>query len=337
VDPSAANKTVIEALVKAGALDCLPGHRRQLLQAADDALDAAHRTHRDRQVGQASLFADDSAAQEASRWSPPEVERFTQDDLLALEKEYLGLFVSDHPLSSVAEQLGEHVTARVCDLVELEEGTDVIIGGVVTSCRRYTARSGRQMMFLALEDMTGGVEVTVFPDAYERCGGELASGSIALARGKVERGRRRGEQSEGKATVSRMVAFDVARLGDADAVKALRAANRHRSRSTGNSANHAEQSAPPPLPGPPRPAPPAPRERVHIRLPAVQAETNLLQELKQLLRRHRGQHPVLLHLCDDRSETSLALGRSFAVAVSDALRREIESFLGEGALWTETL
>jgi DNA polymerase-3 subunit alpha len=337
VDPAAVNRTVVEALAKAGALDCLPGHRRQLLQAAADALEAAHRIHRDLQAGQASLFGDDSEVQAAGRWSLPEVAKFSQEELLALEKEYLGLFVSDHPLSRVADKLAQHATARACDLGELEEGSDVTVAGIVNNCRRYTARTGRPMMFLALEDMTGSIEITVFPDAYERCGGELASGSIAVVRGKVERSRRGGDQGEGKSPAARMVAFDVARLDDADAAKALHAAGKRRSRAAANSPNHANQIAPPAAPQH-APRRTGPRERVHIRLPAGQAETNLLHQLKLLLRRHRGGQPVMLHLCEDgKSETSLALPRAFAVAASDALWREIEGFLGAGAVWKETL
>ncbi|UCH34621.1 MAG: DNA polymerase III subunit alpha, partial [Armatimonadota bacterium] len=337
VDTAAVNKTAIDALIKAGALDCLPGHRGQLLEAAGDALDAAHRAQRDRQAGQAYLFDGEAGAEAVALPSLPDTPELSQDELLALEKEYLGLFVSDHPLSSIADELAQQVTARAFELPEIEEGSDVILGGVVNSCRRYTARNGRPMMFLGLEDMTGSVEVTVFPDAYERCGGEIASGVIALVRGKVEKSRRAAEQVEGRSGASRMVAFEVARLDDADAVKALRAASRRRSRASGGNYNHPNHVAPaPPPPTPERPRS-APRERVHIRMPAAQADTNVLQELKQLLRRHRGDDPVLLHLCEEASETSLALGRTFSVAASDALRQEIESFLGEGAVWRETL
>jgi DNA polymerase-3 subunit alpha len=339
-DPASVNRTAIEALATAGALDCLPGHRRQLVQAAGEALDAAARAHRDRQAGQVSLFGDDLAEHAEVRWSLPPAAEFSQDELLALEKEYLGLFVSDHPLSSLAEELQQHVTARACDLGEMEEGSDATIGGLVNSCRRYTAKSGRPMMFLALEDMTGSVEITVFPDAYERCGGELAPGSIALVRGRVERSRRGGDQAEAKGALARMVAFEVALLDDTEAVKALHAATPRRTRSGGSQANHVSRTnrtrktAAPAAEPTPRPAP---RERVHIRLPAAQAETNLLHELKQLLRRHRGDNPVLLHLLDEKSETNLALPRGYAVAASETLYQEIETFLGKGAVWRETL
>ena len=338
IDPAEVNRSVIESLIKAGALDCMPGHRRQLLEAAGDALDVAHKTHRDRQAGQVSLFGNDPGAQATAQRSLPQVPEFTRDEVLALEKDFLGLFVSDHPLSAVADELGQHVTARACELADLEEGSDAILGGVVSSCRRYTAKNGRPMMFLALEDMTGTVEITVFFDAYERCGGELESGAIALVRGKVERSRRGTDQQEGKSSVARMLAFDVARLEDAEAVKALHAASRRRARAQANSPNHPNHVAPSPPPVARREAKTAaPRERLHIRVPAAQADTNLLQELKQLLRRYRGDRPVMLHLCGEAADTNLALGRAFCVAASDALYQEIERFLGEGAVWTETL
>jgi len=335
IDPGVVNRTALEALIKAGALDRLPGHRRQFLEAAANALEVAHRARRDRDAGQVSLFGEETAEAAVAAPALPDVSEFSRDEMLALEKEYLGLFVSDHPLSSVAERLAQYVSARVCDLGDLEEGSDAVVGGLVNSCRRYTARNGRPMMFLALEDMTGSVEITVFSDAYERCGGELEVGCIALARGKVEKGRRGGDSPEAKG-VARMVAFEVARLDDAEAVKALHAAGRRRSR--GNSSRHNNANHAGAAPAPPAPALAAPpRARVHIRLPAAHAETSLLRELKQLLGRHRGEMPVLLHLADDKSETNLSLPRTFAVAASDDLCKEIEAFLGEGAVWREPL
>jgi DNA polymerase III alpha subunit len=350
IDPSVVNRAVIEALVKAGALDSLSGHRRQLLECVSEALEAAQTTFRNRQAGQVSLFADDTDARAAGRWSPPEIAPFSQDDALALEKEYLGVFVSDHPLLSVAEKLAPHVTVRACDLCELEEGTDITVGGVVNSCRRYTARSGRPMMFLAIEDLTGSIEVTVFPDAYERCGGDLPVGAIAVARGKAERSRRSGDSSETRARAARMVAFAVARLEDEQALAALHAATGRRGSWAGN--NHPRSAAagyrrqggpnpvrrannrrtattgPPPAQGSasePTGAPSTARQRVHIRLSGGLVDTNVLGQIRQVLRRHRGEQPVLLHLSQGEKQTKLDLGRAFAVAASDALYRELEA------------
>jgi len=355
IDPSVVNRAVIEALVKAGALDCLSGHRRQMLQCAAEALETAQAAFRNRQAGQVSLFGDDTDARAARRRSLPEVERFSQDESLALEKEYLGVFVSDHPLLSVAEKLAPHVTVRACDLSELEEGTDITVGGMVNGCRRYTARSGRPMMFLALEDLTGSIEVTVFPDAYERCGGELPVGTIAVVRGKAERSRRGGDLGEARARAARMVAFEVVRFDDEQALAGLHSAtarrgssggnNHRRGAAVGNSRRHGANSAvgrgfisaptdaarvetralqpTEEAASEPARAPSASRQRVHIRVPM--ADTNVLVELKRVLRRHRGDQTVLLHLSQGGKETSLDLGRAFAVAASDALYREIEA------------
>ncbi|HUT74108.1 MAG TPA: DNA polymerase III subunit alpha [Armatimonadota bacterium] len=339
LDPAAVNRTALESLIKAGALDGLDGHRRQLAEALGPALEAAQRSRRDRLAGQGSLFGEQEAELPASTGPAlPDAAEFSQEELLALEKEYLGLFVSDHPLSAVAKELTQQVSARVCDLGELEEGADVVIGGLVSSCRRYNARNGRPMMFLAMEDMTGSVEITVFSDAYERCGGELAAGTVALARGKVEGSRRGGEAAEGRVGVARVVAFEIARFDDTQAVKALLAAGRRRTRNSRN--NHGNANRSPSAAADdhaPAPRPAAPRERLHIRVPAAHAETAFLRDLKQLLRRHRGEALVLLHVADDKSETSLSLPRAFAVAASETLCEEIEALLGEDAVWRETL
>jgi hypothetical protein len=81
----------------------------------------------------------------------------------------------------------------------------------------------------------------------------------------------------------------------------------------------------------------APRQRLHIRVAAMHADTDFLRELKQVLARHRGDASVLLHLADDESETNLSLPHMFAVTTSEALRQELEAFLGEATVWTETL
>jgi hypothetical protein len=133
-----------------------------------------------------------------------------------------------------------------------------------------------------------------------------------------------------------MVAFEIARLDDPEAMTALQAATRRRFRSAGNNRDDSAFAPSRASRAQPRTRP-AVRERLHIRVPAAHAETNLLRELKALLARHQGEAPVLLHLWDGKSETNLALPRAFAVVASEALCREIEAFLGEGAVWRETL
>jgi DNA polymerase III alpha subunit len=227
VDPSVVNRTILESLVRAGAFASLGSNRNQLLQSLDKALEFSQRAHEDQRSGQVSLFGEDAAAGAGPTPALPDAPELPRDEILAMEKEYLGLFISDHPLNPYANQLDPLVTARASELPERENREDVVIGGMVTALRRYTARNGRPMMFLTLEDRTGSVEVTVFPDLYERRGSGISKDSVVLVRGRAEAPYRTEEGVSGQGetrAVAKVVASHIALLSDQQAVDALRIA-----------------------------------------------------------------------------------------------------------------
>jgi len=188
VDPQLVNKRALESLVKAGALDSLGASRRGMLDLLEDALRLGAQQQADRLAGQASIFdLDEAPASSAPRHHPPiSGLEFEKQELLRLEKETLGLYVSEHPLHGVRDQLRRRVD---CSLVELErrrDGEVVTVGGIVSTVKTTTTKKGEPMVFLRLDDLTGGVEVVVFNSVYTAARELLETDRILLVKGRVD-------------------------------------------------------------------------------------------------------------------------------------------------------
>lgn len=163
IDLQRNNKRVLESLIKSGACDAF-GPRQAQLTALDAVLATAQREQKDRASGQVSLFDLGTAAAPSSVAADgPEASR---KELLAWEKELLGIYISEHPLQEISAQLGDVVTAYLAELKEVDDDV-VIVAGVITSARRHITQKKALMMFAQLEDLTASVEVLVFPKTYE--------------------------------------------------------------------------------------------------------------------------------------------------------------------------
>ncbi len=116
----------------------------------------------------------------------PDVPEFRQDQILAMEKELLGLYISGHPLASISDVVRKVSTATVRDLSSVADGASVTLAGVVVGRKQISTRAGQPMAFVQLEDMTGQVEVVVFPRAYEQYAALLAPDAYVAVRGRVD-------------------------------------------------------------------------------------------------------------------------------------------------------
>ena len=191
VDLRLGNKRVLESLIKVGAMSRF-GHAAQLLEALDDAMAAGQAAQRDRTTGQTALF-DLGSAPEALDRPLPQVPEALARERLRWEKELLGLYLSEHPLSAIAEQIGQYVSAYSVDLKdESLDGQRVVMGGIVTGLRTVTTRNRETMAVATLEDLQGTLEVVVFPRMYATTGGTFAEGAILLVAGRVDH---RGEEA----------------------------------------------------------------------------------------------------------------------------------------------
>ena len=187
------NKRNIECLIKAGALDSFEGTRKQLLYVYAQILEQLQ-DRKSGVAGQMSFFDFAPAeTKEQFKIQLPEVGEFENDVLLAYEKEVLGVYLSGHPLEEDRALLGKHTTATALDFMIDEEtgqpgvsdGKRVILGGMIAVNRTKYTRNDKIMSFLQLEDMTGIVEVIVFPKTYDEYAAYLSEDAKVLIEGRV--------------------------------------------------------------------------------------------------------------------------------------------------------
>jgi len=192
VDAKQVNRRVFEALIKCGALDALPGNRAQNLAALDVALDLAAHATREKELGQVSLFGD--AAEHAPALVPtlPDVSAPGTREMLAWEKETLGIFVSGHPLAGAQDVLVRNGAMPIKDVRNAEDDALVTVAGMVTSVRRTLTKAGSQMLIAQLEDTTGACDVIVFSKLYPQVQGLFSEDDVLMVKGRVRRRERPG-------------------------------------------------------------------------------------------------------------------------------------------------
>ena len=187
VDLGAVNRRVIESLIRAGAMDSLPGTRAQLMAVVEDCIDAGQRAQEDRLSGQAALFGglETAATGVAAARALPKVEDWTQQEKLRGEKETIGFYVSGHPLDEFAWKVRELTTRDTASLEGLARGDEVALCGIVSNLQRRRNKELRPWASFQLEDRLGSVEVLVFSSRYEALQKELEPDHAVLVRGKA--------------------------------------------------------------------------------------------------------------------------------------------------------
>jgi DNA polymerase-3 subunit alpha len=189
VDQRLVNKRPLESLVKAGAFDDLAAgsiaqRRARLFAAVDKAVEHGSRRQRDRQDGHVSLFGGDEEGGDAAI-PLPEAAAWNDAQQLAFEKEALGLYMSGHPLERFSDELKTFGAQRLGDLTQ--SLADVWIAGIVSGLRPLKTKKGDRMAVFMADDIAGGVEVVVFPEAFGKHGHLVVADAMLLVRGKYER------------------------------------------------------------------------------------------------------------------------------------------------------
>jgi DNA polymerase-3 subunit alpha len=207
VDPQVVNKRSLESLVKCGALDSTGESRMGMLAVLEQALGYGQKLAQDRLMGQSSLFDGllDAADDVATRHHPAiPTGEFEKQELLRLEKETLGLYVSEHPLSAVREQLRRKTDATLSELERRRDGEVVTVGGIVSDVKHLTTKRGDPMVFLTLDDPTGTAEVVVFNSAYQASRELCVTDRILIVKGRIDHK----QQGETKLLAAEMTAFE---------------------------------------------------------------------------------------------------------------------------------
>ncbi len=185
VDTKQVNRRVFEALIKCGALDCVPGNRAQKLEALDTAMNIAAAESRDAELGQASLFGQATEVHHALTPILPLVPPPNTMQALQWEKETLGIFVSGHPLADVADALARTGAVPIKDLRSREDDSFVVLAGMVESVRRTLTKAGQQILIARIEDTTGTCEVVVFAKLYPQVQGLFEHDKILIVKGRL--------------------------------------------------------------------------------------------------------------------------------------------------------
>ena len=190
------NKRTLESFIKSGALDTLPGTRKQKLIVSGDLLESKAREKKTVMEGQLSFF--DLAPEEEKnnfQITFPNVGEYDKQTLLAFEKETIGIYVSGHPMEEYREVWEKNVTAKTSDFVVDEDGktvvednSNVVIGGMITSKKVKTTKTNQLMAFITIEDLVGTVEVLVFPKIYEKNRPAFTEENKVFVRGRASIG-----------------------------------------------------------------------------------------------------------------------------------------------------
>ena len=188
------NKRAIENFIKAGALDTLGGTRKQFMSIYIQIVDHVNQEKKYSMAGQLSLFDMASEDQKAEfQIRLPDVGEYSKENLLAFEKEVLGIYISGHPLEAYEEQWRKVITATTSDFqpdddtgrTKVHDGARVVIGGMITDKTVKHTKTNQMMAFVTVEDLLGTVEVVVFPRDYEKNRQYLEPDSKVYIRGRV--------------------------------------------------------------------------------------------------------------------------------------------------------
>ncbi len=199
LDISLVNKKAVESLIRAGACGCLSKNKAALMAVYEGLVESAQNSSKKNLAGQMSLFdiGGEELAAEVMTNKLPDVEDFSKDISLAMEKEMLGVYITDHPLNDYADKMrqvssitteelnhaGEE--AQMNSQTHIKDGMKAVMAGMVTSKRTLITKSNKMMAFLVLEDLYGVCEVVVFPNVYERCAAFLQGDSVIAVKGTV--------------------------------------------------------------------------------------------------------------------------------------------------------
>jgi DNA polymerase III subunit alpha len=300
VDARAVNRRATECLIKCGAFDSTGATRRVMLEALPRAQANGQKAQEDALRGQSSIFdlggASGGGTTTMGRQHPPLIgEEFDSRELLRLEKQTLGTFLSEHPLSEVRDALRARVDCSLADLSAAADGSWVTVGGLVTERKKVRTKRGDDMMFATLDDLEGQVELLVFNSAYATSASRIEIDRVVLVRGRVDHK----ERGETKLVVQEAESFEPS---DAE-----RNAGRPEART-------------------------APEEPLVLSVSAADFGPTLLEELKSVFASHPGENDVVLVMETRGGVRRLRFGREYRVATSHGLRAELDSLLGPQAL-----
>jgi DNA polymerase-3 subunit alpha len=308
IDSRAVNKKAIEALIKCGAFGSTGATRKGMLTVLEQAQQAGQKAQQDAQTGQGSIFdlgldlggaggngGAGGAAFARPSHAPIPAGEFEKTELLAMEKESIGLFISAHPLKEVAVAMAAKTDYTLGAIVDARDQDRVVVGGIISQIKRLRTKKGDQMMFATLEDLAGSVELVIFGDTLEECRTAIEQDAVVLVRGKVDHKDK---------TRTCLIVSSVERFQPSS--EELAAAERQAIK--------------------------APAVAFRLRLDAAALPATVVGELRELLASFPGESDVVIELSTRAGARRLRLGDDYRVERSASLRSELEALLGSAIL-----
>lgn len=196
------NRSTLECLIKVGAFSSISPNRAQLMEMLPDAMNSAAAKLRDQKSGQGGLFGDDdnvaSSGFDLSKYN--HIGDYSREEILTMEKDLVGLYLSGHPLENVRKLLENQCSATAADFRSLEDGQECVIGGIISDIRYRMTRRNEKMGFIKVEDLYGSISVTFFPMALKTCADQIVQDRVVLVKGKANH-RERIAADDGDTTV----------------------------------------------------------------------------------------------------------------------------------------
>jgi DNA polymerase-3 subunit alpha len=324
VDNRAVNKKAIEALIKCGALGSTGASRKGMLAVLERAQAAGQKSQQDALIGQGSIFdlespapgeasvgpnspstvqahdgvlgAPDAAGLARPIHPPISAEEFEQSELLAVEKEAIGLFVSAHPLKPLREVLRARVDCPLSSLADRRDKDWVTVGGIIVDAKRIRTRNGDHMMFATLDDLGGSVEMLVFGKALTEHEAALAVDAVVLVKGRVD------HKEAGKTC---LVVATVETFAPSEQ-------EIERARAQSEAAARTEASV---------------SQAVHLRVDPACLGRSAIDDLKQVIEDYPGPAEVVLEMDTPAGTRRLRFGEAYRVEHTPTLRAELEHAL----------
>ncbi len=184
VDLRHVGRRALESLIRVGALDEF-GPRLSLLEGIDLIISVSASHFRAKDMGQLSLFGAQDGLEDQIVL-PATYTEVSQREILNWERELIGLYVSDHPLNPVIDQLTRAVTHFSAQLAEAEQNEHVCVAGIVVNVRPYQTKNGKPMAFAAIEDLQGTIELVIFPRTWTQVANLLVHDKIILVKGRLD-------------------------------------------------------------------------------------------------------------------------------------------------------
>ncbi len=295
VDPGQVNKKVLESLIKSGAQDRL-GKREEMLAGVDQIIAYSQMVHKNFRNGQMDMF-DILQDDLLPKLKLPKIEEVSQKQRLAWEKELLGLYVSSHPLSSIKEYLN-HKAISLDSLSFDCVGKKVKIGGIITAVQKVFTRTSEPMLFVTIEDLTGSVEVLVFPKLFKKTSGVWQEDNVVLVEGVINT----------KDNQIKILCNDVVEINQ------QKASNFEKSLKLSSAKQNAKGLIK--------------KKTVFIKFPE-NSDINLLKQIQKILIERRGKDKVVLYI-PSKSNKLQRLDIPYKIDYSDELKEQLSSVLKNG-------